>query len=182
MNHSTNNRPMNNIIYNRLLHGRMSFLEVCLLLMLPFLLLTSCETEINNTIGELRLENNTGQNIVVESNLIDDPTNFPGHVHLIEDTEHTYISRSVEFMGVLDEVPLEQWGNGMSFAWIRVYTYDSVGTRVLRKEWTYKDRESEGRSPFNRDYLQMIKIDVQIGNIEYKDLEYTFTILPKDIE
>ena len=39
MNHNTKNRPMNNIIYNRLLPGRMSFLEVCLLLMLPFLLL-----------------------------------------------------------------------------------------------------------------------------------------------
>lgn len=172
---------MNNIIYNRLLPGRMSFLEVCLLLMLPFLILTSCETEINNTIGELRLENSTGQRIVIESNLIDDSIDFPGNAWLLDDGLGMYLSRSISFTGVLDEVPLEQWGNGMSFAWMRVYTYDSVGTRVLRKEWTYKDRESKGRSPFNRDYLQMRKIDVQIGNIEYKDLEYTFTILPEDV-
>ena len=170
-----------NIFDNRLLHGRMPFFDVSLLLMLPFLLLTSCETEINNTIGELRLENSTGQRIVIESNLIDDSIDFPGHAWLLDDGLGMYLSRSISFTGVLDEVPLEQWGNGMSFAWIRVYTYDSVGTRVLRKEWTYKDRESEGRSPFNRDYLQMIKIDVQIGNIEYKDLEYTFTILPEDV-
>ena len=157
------------------------FWRSCFVAVASFLFI-GCRQEpeiILQTVGVLNICNKTGTDIVVQTNINENPL-LPGLACLIEADNNFWvtIAESDPLQGELNDVPWEKWDGNIAEVWVKIYTYNEQEDRALTKVWTYANRSQLERQLFDKDELE--KRDDSFNGTKY--IEYRFAILPEDIE
>lgn len=162
-------------------HTAMLFQCISIMAFTSFLLLCCRQDsmEILQTVGQINIINKTGEEIVIQTNINENPL-LPGLAYSLK-ANGTYwqtIAESNPLPGDLDDIPWEAWDDDIANAWAKIYTYNEQGDRVLIKTWTYAQRDQAGRQLFNKEKLKIQKDYHESTKI----IEYQFTLLPEDVE
>ena len=129
------------------------------------------------TVGQLFINNNTGEILYLESYIVSHLSEEP-ILHNLQPGESCELARTKKHSGYIDEFDISEFVNNTD-ATIKIYSLNQYGDKTIVAQWEYTDRSNNSKSIFNLSELDYSNYYDPDGGYHPT---YTFVLLPEDLE